>query len=427
MNSLSWLISLSLIVNIALVAMIFRPHARPPTVGLDNVALQPTVEEPDPILVPMASAIDELDASNASPQVSVTSWADLETDDLKELITRLRAVGCPEQTIQDIIIAEVNRRYGPREQDLLAGLVGREYWQAQPRGKEAEASQRKVWKEREALMKEKSDLLVELFGVDPEKQRQREEGLPDYRDFARGNIGFLPEAKQESVKQYLDEFQEKMQDFYSRVSGAWDADARAEQKKLEAEKLEGLAQFLTPQELREFELRNSQMASQVASEINGVTLTRAQYEALYDIRKKYGDSIFNWGDANNDAAARKQIEQNQRDLNAEIAAALGEDKGRELERAKDYSYQQLSSLARRAKLPADTAAQVYDYKQAAEDAAQLLRSNDEMLPEDRQAALQQIRVETETAVKNALGDKTYKRYLNQGGWWLNNIAPTSPR
>ena len=42
---------------------------------------------------------------------------------------------------------------------------------------------------------------------------------------------------------------------------------------------------------------------------------------------------------------------------------------------------------------------------------------------ERQAALAQIRAETEASVKVMLGDKPFKRYQSNGAWWLNNIAP----
>jgi hypothetical protein len=275
------------------------------------------------------------------------------------------------------------------------------------------------------LQKEKSALLVELLGVDVEKQRMKEEGIQQFVGSNR-QLEYLPEAKREPVTQYLEKFDEKMQDFYARASGNWDAETRAEQKKLEAEKFGGLAEILAPQEMREFELRNSQMASQISSEIRGVTLTPEEYEALYDVRKKYGDSIYNWADAVNDATAREQIERNQKNLQAEVAEALGAPKARELELAKDYTYQQLVRLAKRNDLPPETASRVYDFKDAAEKAAKELNGNTSVGAEQRSAALQQIRAEAETAVKNALGDKAYKRYLSNGGWWLNNIAPMRP-
>jgi hypothetical protein len=281
----------------------------------------------------------------------------------------------------------------------------------------------------QAMRKEKTALIVEIFGVDVEKQRMKEEGYdPDNMGWSpSGDLSFLPESKRDAVQKYLDDFNDKMQDFYASVSGSWDADARAKQKKLEQEKLDGLAQFLTPDELREYKLRNSQMAQQISSDLHGVDLTRQQYEALFDIRSKYGDSILNYGDAGNDPDAIKQIEQNKKDMEAEIAAALGTDKSAELERAQDYQYQQLASLASHNDLPADTAAKIYDFKSASEKAVQDLRANTDLTPEQRQAELAQIRAETEQAVKTALGDKLYKRYLSNGGWWLNNIAPAAKK
>jgi hypothetical protein len=276
--------------------------------------------------------------------------------------------------------------------------------------------------QQQALQKEKTALLVELFGVDIEKQRRKEEGIDSEGWNPNGNLSFLPESKRDAVQQYLDDFQDKEQDFYARTWGNSDADTRAERKKLEQEKMAGLAQFLTPEELREYELRNSQIASQLSSDLHGVSLTREQYEALFDIRKKYGDSIYNYSDDANGPDTIKQIEQNKKNMRAEIATALGADKGQEMERAQDYSYQQLARLAKRNDLPADTASKIYDVKLAAEKAAQDLRSNRGLTPEQQQATLAQIRAETEQSIKSALGDKLYKSYLNNGGWWLNNIA-----
>jgi hypothetical protein len=48
------------------------------------------------------------------------SWRSIESADYKEYIANLRAIECPEQTIRDIIIADVNKLYGPREAPFKA-------------------------------------------------------------------------------------------------------------------------------------------------------------------------------------------------------------------------------------------------------------------------------------------------------------------
>jgi hypothetical protein len=424
---ISVLILVSLAFNLIFAALLFHRHAGTPP---DETAAVISASDAGTITAPADTSAGRQNEGTVVPAAGTVTWRNLQTAELKEYIRRLRAVNCPETTIQDLILAEVNRRFAAQTRALWQDqdwLNQNDYWKPYQRKQDPEKAKKNQarYKAQQTAQKEKSALLVELFGFDVEKQRMKEEGYdPDNNwNYATGELSFLPEAKRAPVEKYLEEFQDKMQEFYTRVSGTWDADARAEQKKLETEKLAGLAQFLTPQELREYELRNSQTAQQIASDLHGVDLTREQYEALFDTRTKYGDSIYNYGDANNDEAARKQIEQNKKDMMAELATTLGADKAAELERAQDYQYQQLKSLAKRNDLPADTATKVYDFKQAAESAAADLKANTDLTPEQQQAALAQIRTETEVSVKAALGDKLFKRYQSNGGWWINQLAP----
>jgi hypothetical protein len=326
----------------------------------------------------------------------------------------------------------VHRRYARQTNPLWLARDGqRDYW-ASYRQK-FDLAEWKKNRERlqqiRGLQKDETALIVEIFGVDVDKQRLKEEGIDnESRGWnLNGDLAWLPESKRGPVEKYLEDCQDKAQEFYASVRGGWDAETRAKEKQLEAEKLAGLAQFLTPQEVREYELRNSQTASQIASDLHGVSISREQYEALFDVRNKYGDSIYNYSDDANDAGAIAQIEQNKKDMQAEIAAAMGTDKASELERVQDFSYQALAGLARHNDLPADTAPKIYDYKQTAEKAVQDLDANLDLTPDQRQAALQQIRAETEQSVRTALGDKLYKRYLKNEGWWIHNLAPTADK
>ena len=113
-------------------------------------------------------------------------------------------------------------------------------------------------------------------------------------------------------------------------------------------------------------------------------------------------------------------------MNTELVAALGADKVKDYERGQDYQYQQLQRLTKKNELPADTATKVYDYKSVAEEGVKKLRENKDLTSEQRQAALQDIRTETENTLKQTLGEKAYKSYLKNGGWWINNLAPSRP-
>ena len=412
------IILLSLVANIMLAAAWFRATHISPKPAEEAAAVEPVMKTV--ALAPVAAADD-----GAIGLTSQTRWADLQTEDFREFVRRLRAAGCPEETIKDLVLAEINRGFSVKQRALWKDndFNSNDYWKPYKRQRDPAAAKKNRermhdWRD---MQKEKTALLVELFGLDVEKERRKEEGFDEDWGWNSGSLAYLPEAKRDAVQKHLDDFQEKQQNFYDSIQGAWDSDVRAERDRLEQEKMDGLAQILTPQELREYALRNSQIASQVQSEIRGVDLTRAQYEALFDVRSKYGDSIYNYGDQGNDADAIKQIEQNKKDLQADIASTLGASKAQELEQAQDYSYQQLNRLAKRSNLPPGTASKVYDFKGAAEKAVQELAANTDLTPEQQQAARAQIKTETEQAVKTALGDKIYKRYMNNGGWWMNNL------
>ncbi|KAF0180841.1 MAG: hypothetical protein FD161_559 [Limisphaerales bacterium] len=350
-------------------------------------------------------------------------WAQFfSDDDLKGSIQRLRAVGCPEETIQDLMVAAVTRRFADRRKAALAGMSSSneaEYWKASDYNSPEARERQKKYRE---LEREASALLVELLGFDPQKKQREESG---YFDYYERQVSFVAPEKREQLRRYLEEFGEKEQEHYRRNRGLHDAQERAERKELQEEKKRGLAAFLTPEEVRQWELRSSQMASQLQSEITTMSLTQAQYEALFAVRSKVGDAIFFWSDMTEDPKARERTEQAKQQLQNDIKATLGEELAKEWELGRNFDYQQLFRLAKTENLPADTARKVYGYKEQAEAKAKEVRTMTDLSREQQQQTLAALRTETENAMKATLGDKLYNTYKSRA-YWLNSISYTPP-
>jgi hypothetical protein len=429
MKKLSWLIIASLIANVVLAGIYLKRH--------DSSSTQPTGLDSAKTAANSHNKIskrkrDNHSARNVEAQSQnspeITKWKNIQSDDLKDFIRRLREAGCPEETIRDIIVAEVNRIYAKKTRELWPDRYEvQPFWKVQKHDAAEQKKNRERWRQEQDLRIEKSALLVALLGIDPEKQQRLEEGMDEPIDWRERQIAFLPEHKRADVLKILDEWQDRQQEMHERNRGLWDAQSRAEQREMEQEKMKALAQVLTPQELREYELRQSQTASQLSHDLRNLDITRDQYETIFDIRKKYGDSIYNYGGDDNTKEQRDKIEENKKAMKEELASALGGDLVKQYERSQDYSFQELSRLAKRYDLPADTANKVYDYKETAEASVKQLRDDKNMSDEQRQTALQKVREETEKTLKEALGEKNYNRYLSQGGWWLRNLAPTPPK
>jgi hypothetical protein len=80
--------------------------------------------------------IDQRPSRPASPAVETEpfNWSQMESSDYRTYIANLRRVGCPEQTIRDIITADLDGLYSPKREvlqrklavaDSTAGLSGR--------------------------------------------------------------------------------------------------------------------------------------------------------------------------------------------------------------------------------------------------------------------------------------------------------------
>src|SRR5690348_9198011 len=84
--------------------------------------LQRTAKSPNTVAHPTVASESRALAPSPSP-VSATkgksfSWREIESEDYHQYIANLRSIGCPEQTIRDIILADINKLYAARETPL---------------------------------------------------------------------------------------------------------------------------------------------------------------------------------------------------------------------------------------------------------------------------------------------------------------------
>src|SRR5688572_6199434 len=120
-------------------------------------------------------------------------WRMVESEDYRQYIANLRAIGCPEETIRDIIIADVNKLFASRVAALYPTPSDYKFWRVEDL--EARKEQRDREQKRRALEREKQDLIKELLGVDYETAIARWSGRPDDEAY---RYGFLSAEKQQA-------------------------------------------------------------------------------------------------------------------------------------------------------------------------------------------------------------------------------------
>ena len=193
---ISLIILLSLVTNVVLALVWFRVgYIAPPT---DDASARTAVTA-------LAAGQSNAAANGVDESTARSSWSNLQTNDLKEFVRRLRAAGCPEETIKDLVLAQLNRGYSVKQRAIWQNnLNPNDYWKPYKQHFDPAESKKNRERSRQMrdLQKEKTALIVELFGVDVEKERLKEEGL-DNENWGwnfNGNLAFLPESKRDAAK-----------------------------------------------------------------------------------------------------------------------------------------------------------------------------------------------------------------------------------
>src|SRR5947208_8054614 len=118
----------SVLLNAALIAAyLTRPHAQAP-VSSDSAAT--------PEIKVVRSANQARSLRPLAIELTTTNgfrWGSVESPDYREYIANLRAIGCPEETIRDIVIADVNKLFAGRIAGLYPTAKDYKFWRVEDR------------------------------------------------------------------------------------------------------------------------------------------------------------------------------------------------------------------------------------------------------------------------------------------------------
>src|SRR5688572_5360086 len=332
------LLALTLTLNLALAGWIGFQLARPaqPT---SAVATEPVAPEAKTSARKFTRSHTETETSVVTNEVvDKFTWHNLESSDYKVYIANLRAAGCPEETIRDIIIADVDKLFAsrftalrPQQEEFQFWKTGNNYGSSYNQTPEQRKQSRELYEEKQKLLKE-------LLGEDYHKEIARQFGYATEEDpFMAG----LPKEKKDAAQKLVQQFNEKRSEIYAKAKGHISMDVQDEIKVLNRQMNDDLAKVLTPQELFEYQVRTSEIA--INLKYNGLQLVEAteeEFRAIFKAkparelikRSEYGVLDKAWRDA-------------QKRIDDELRRTLGEQRICEYGRAQDGDYQNLVRLA----------------------------------------------------------------------------------
>lgn len=353
------------------------------------------------VVRPMTTNILRPVRTNFVLNARILSWRDLESEDYLTYIGNLRNIECPEQTIRDIIVADVNEVFAERR-DTELGTIRQEWWVSSPDSEMlAKAEQ-----EAEALDAERRALLDELLGEDweaslPHLGNERREVPLD-----GPLLGELSAEVKRDVRRIALHALERRDALDERASAVDEPVDAAEVARLEKETREQLARVLSPEELEEYRLRYSRHAAEWRAKLAGFDTTAEEFRALFRATDDVEARIELLSGAT-DAASIKQVGLFERQREESARKALGEDRYAYMKLTQDPLFQRAKATAREVGASAESVLPLYEIDHATEQERLRVLADANLSPEeqtDRLAAIQKVRLDT---LRKLLGEEAF--------------------
>jgi hypothetical protein len=371
-----------------------------------------------------APAASRVETKSAAPLVVTNTlthtfdWRNVESDDYKKYIANLRAVGCPEDTIRDIIIADVNKMFEDRKKALVKKPVEKfKFWETGVKSMAkmmGGAMDEETVKQNQALAAEKRAIIKELLGIELDEKPDLMAGFNPFESM----LDFLPSGKQTQVMELMQSFQAK--EMKAMGDGTPDADSMKNMQKAQKEMEDEIAKILSPSEFEDYQLRMSQTAMMMRMQLGSFTPTEQEFRDIFKVQKAFDDQYSMYDAGGADQAEKDKRKAAQKELDASLKASLGDARYADYKREKDYEYQAIAKVAEKQGLPKEAGIKVYDMKKLAQDQTKALRKDTTLTTEQRDAALATIRSETEKAMTQVLGEKGFNSY-KKNAYWLDSI------
>ena len=356
-------------------------------------------------------------------------WSQIESDDYKEYIQNLRDIGCPEETIRNLVKQDLDKYYDQRKADILSKSPARkEFWKSgnpSSLGRPSASASSQMAQ----LDREKNEVLGELFDPSGLAAINRPGPLARARSQAKSGyaMDFIPD---EETKAQLNTLEQEYgsQLLKKMAQGASDAQDMAEIRQLRQDRDSSIATMLTPEQKMEYDLRKSPTAANMRLQMDGLDPSEDEFRDIFAARKSFDDEhgvVPGASISAGDMEARQFAEQ---EMNDQIHTSLGDDRYQDYLRQTDYDYKSIAKITERQGLGENISAQVYDMKGGAEELAREIRMNTGLSIEERQMQLGQIRNVTSRSIESLIGGQGAVALQGQAGGrnWLNNLGRVNP-
>jgi hypothetical protein len=364
-------------------------------------------KQPLPPFPPFPNAI--LVKTNVLVRRENLTWDDIQSTNYAVLIKNLRAIGCPEGTIRDIIVSDVNRTYA-RRRVTEVDYPNFQWWKYTPDPALAQAAQDKI----DSLDAERRQLLTGLLGSGWNVQSNEITAARAGITLTGPVLGDLSPKIKQAALAVIAAAQQKIEAYQEQQRVAGKGVDPMQMVQLREEPLVPLASVLGEDAYAEFVLRYSPAAQQLREMTRTMTLTPDQFQGLFvALNGIIGQPVYYY--AGTDPALLKQQQQLATQSQAVMKTTLGADFYAAYQLSQDPVYRSSQALAQQLSLPTNVVMPMYQIHRASQAEMDRIRGDDTLNNDDKVEAMAQTQVEEQQALEELLGPDAFQRWLQAQG------------
>jgi hypothetical protein len=382
-------------------AVVFISLALNAAMGVALVALYRSLSEVPP--APVAETPWSF-ASNSPLRVAKTNiivrprtltWRELESTNYEVYIENLRFIGCPDSTVHDIIVADINQIYARKRRELNTTTNDMQWWRSYPDPTEARAALAAS----QALEDERVQLLRRLLGPGAEQSGDNNvEPVP-----LTGPVlsSLTPEQKQ-TVQDIVARARLAMRQYAQERELTGEPADPVELAQLREATRRELEAQLNPEQLQEFLLRYSDNAERLRQELRGFNSTPEEFRRLFSATDAIDRELQYLRNDDDPLAVAERTQLEQQRL-AVIQQMLTPERYETYRILTDSDYRAAMSDAQLAGAPPEAGRRVYAINQAAAQEKERIENDGRLTPQERSDELSLLDQQQQAARAEALG------------------------
>jgi hypothetical protein len=378
-------IFVSLVLNVGLAAALWRYY---------DLAGRPA-HQPAPEAAGLTITNLRVAKTNLVLRPRAFAWPDLESTNYERYVMNLRGIGCPETTVRDIILADVNQIYARKRHELNVTTNDLKWWQSDPDPGELQEQLARA----QSLENDRRKLLTRLLGPNWD---QNADNAAEPLQLAGPVLGALsPEAKQK-VQDIVDQSQAAARSYLQQRQEAGETPDPLELAQLREQTRKNLEAVLNPEELQEFLLRFSYNATALRQELRGFSATPDEFRTLFQAVDPIDRELQLLRDDNDPMTEeQRQILQEQR--LAAIQGALAPGRYDTYRILTDSDYRAALVDAEQAGASPQAGRTLYEVNQAAAAERERINGDSSLTPQQRQQELSYLDQQQKAVRATVLG------------------------